>query len=782
MKCGMPTGGRHLEEQIMPKLNREEVPVTLKPYRFHGVGVDWRSGDRQASGDCPFCGGEGKFTVQVDTGKWHCHVCNAGQNPKLERIEPGSPAQTFLRLLHRHGTEAPADLDSLAELADDRGLLDYETLAAWGVHKSIVTGDWLVPGWNAEGKLCQLYRYANVDPKRPDKRLLLATAEVGHGLFGMNLWDKDKLDVMVCEGPWDAMALREMMIAVKTLGDGTNGELVRTSNESVSLYAAANVVAVPGCGTFDDSWLKVFAGKRVFLMYDSDHPKKHPTMGLPVPPAGFAGMQRVANLLGGATELPQEVHYLHWGKDGYSPLRPSGFDVRDMLRQGTDVDGRAKHLSKLLSMLRPVPPEWVAGRSKSSGPGGVTMDTLPCSEWRKVNDAWKRAFKWTPGLDRALACMLACCASVKLVGDQLWMKVMSPPSSGKSSLCEAISVARKYVLPKDTLTGVFSGYQLDREAKDDFSLAAKAKDKCLVIKDGDTLLKAPNKEQILSQLRAMYDRAVRTSYGNQSSRNYEELSCSVLLCGTGSLRALDTSELGERFLDVVIMEAIDHDLENDILKKKARQNFAAFRKEVNCSVLSQDSPDNIKARRLTGGYVEWLRQNVVDRLDVLDTPESAEERIANYALFVSYLRARPSARQAESAEREMSTRLLSQMQKLAMCLAVVLNKDTLDEEVLARVRQVALDTARGRTLEMCRRLREAGREAGIEVGILAMLTNEPDGKLRELLAFLRKIGAVERFAWKQSEGDKGRPRWRLSERMDGLWTEVMTEPAKAEST
>ena len=38
-----------------------------------------------------------------------------------------------------------------------------------------------------------------------------------------------------------------------------------------------------------------------------------------------------------------------------------------------------------------------------------------------------------------------------------------------------------------------------------------------------------------------------------------------LLCGTTALREIDESELGERFLDCIVMDDIDNEMEDEIL-------------------------------------------------------------------------------------------------------------------------------------------------------------------------------------------------------------------------
>src|SRR5690606_35550052 len=136
---------------------------------------------------------------------------------------------------------------------------------------------------------------------------------------------------------------------------------------------------------------------------------------------------------------------------------------------------------------------------------------------------------------------------------------------------EAISVNQDYVVAKSTIRGFHSGFKTDGNGEEDNSLIDQIRDKTLVTKDGDTLLQSPNLGQILSEARDLYDSTSRTHYRNKMSRDYAGVRMTWLLCGTSSLREIDQSELGERFLDCVLMDDIDDELEDAILWRVANR-------------------------------------------------------------------------------------------------------------------------------------------------------------------------------------------------------------------
>ncbi len=284
----------------MPKIQSKQ-PKNLQPYLFHGIDLNWKDGDKEAIAECPFCGREDKFSVDIETGKWQCFVCGGVGN-----------FYVFLQKLWNESDKRTTDYSVLAER---RGLRHADTLMAWQVVRSITTGDWLVPGFGATSKLSQLYRYVSNEKRS----LLLPTPVLGHRLFGVNLYDKSKSAVFLCEGPWDAMVLWELLGQAKDV----DGELKSTANRSQSILGDANILAVPSCTVFAESWLPLFAGKDVHLMYDSDYP------GITEKSAGWSGMQRVSSILLNAKNPPASINCIVWGESGFDPKLPSGYDLKD---------------------------------------------------------------------------------------------------------------------------------------------------------------------------------------------------------------------------------------------------------------------------------------------------------------------------------------------------------------------------------------------------------------------------------------------------------------------
>ena len=281
--------------------------------------VDWKNpqrgskGEQFAMGDCPVCSKESKFHIDF-TGKYGCFKCKAH-----------GTIYDFLRWLHEESVKATVEY---SPLSIDRNLLNGVGLASWEICRSVLTGDWLVPGWSIHGKLNQLYRYKRVvDNKGRERMATVPTPGLGHQLMGVNLFNQSNLICFLCEGWSDGVALWETMMQAKHSDTG----LLSTSNKDLSLLRDANVLACPTASVFFESWLPLFSGKVVNLMFDNDHPRSHAQTGKPIDGAGITHARRIARMLHTASNPPEQVNVVKWGDFVCNPELPDGFDVRDEL-------------------------------------------------------------------------------------------------------------------------------------------------------------------------------------------------------------------------------------------------------------------------------------------------------------------------------------------------------------------------------------------------------------------------------------------------------------------
>lgn len=757
----------------------------LRPFAFHGV--DFTIGGHHGTADCPFCLRDGKLSVDCQSGVWKCWVCGEGSE------RGGGNALTFLRLLHEQSLSKPSTVASSmprfeidankastsssngsvlllrdngtfsAMVARDRRLVDPKTPAHWGVAESIIDrGTWLVPGYGVDGKLDQLYKRVLVDGVWK----LLPTPGIwgfgkAHALhLPIHHFDHSHKTVVVCEGPWDGMALWEIVrIGKSTLGP-------------------CQVIAVPGCTTWRDEWSELCRDKDVVLMFDSDHPR---IVGERTFIAGYDGVQRVAKRLHG---IANTIRFLRWGEEGFDPDKPSGWDIRDALsgapNKPTLKMDRIEILNDLLTQVENVPdlPALVPHATSSR----ATIEPQHCHSWAECESAWREALQWREMLSDALAVLLAVCASTQQAGNQLFVQLIGSAGSGKTTLCEGLLVSR-YCHHLEHLTGFHSGWkgETDKDGKTkDCSLIARINGKTLITPEADILISSPKFTEIMSQQRRIFDGKSGATFKNSSQDTiHTELRTPWIMAGTQALLDTDQSRLGDRFLRLIIDDPKEEE-KRSIVRSAIKSERSAMTEKSNGTGGSIIDHRTRRAHAITGGYVDWLRTNIETRIGRIEISEEVEEKCIDLAELSADLRARPNEdkRKREVHDtKELPTRLARQNIRLAAHLAVVLNRPKVDDDIMRIVRRVAFDTAHGHSLSIVQWMFTANPKhpdeltyqetGGITSRTLAVWLTVAEERLLPFLLFMRKIGIL-----RVSEV-KGVGRWLLTERMRELYSRVV---------
>lgn len=781
-----------------PNGNGELVDRT-RAYSFHGVQLSRPMNGGHAVGQCPFCSREGKFSVDVQTGLWRCFVCAAGTQ------RGGGNGLVFTRLIWEQADQLGAGVTKslagprgalggprMAELGGsrpvghsgglaflgavsaDRGLISPETPRAWGVREAL-DGSWLVPGYGTDGKLDQVYRRTRVKDSAGNWTWrLLPTPGIwpegkAHALHlpvvGQD-FDPARPDIIVCEGPWDALALWELWDRTTTTPPHNT-----------------NIIAVPGCGVWRDEWTALCRGKNVTLLYDSDHPPAR---------AGYLGMARVCKRLSG---IARTVRCISWGPDGYDPALPSGYDVRDhLVSYGIDLHNRRIALASLLSKVQDAPRDWfLPHHSITSAANGSAVSTtphheksteaLPCASYSICEAAWIDAMQWRRDLADALSVVLAICASTQQGGNQLFLQLVGSAGGGKTTILDGLLVSG-HCHHLEHLTGFYSGWKMQGDGDKDCSLIARINGKTLITPEADVLMSDPNFDRIMGQQRRIFDGKAGASYRNtDEDRLYVCLRTPWIMAGTPVMMdqtARHQSHLGDRFLRFIISDP-PADERRAIIRKALRSERVAMLETVNGTAGSVVDPKTRLAHALTGGYVDWLRANVEDNLSTIQVSEAAEDYCIDLAELSADLRARPNedSRKLETHDsKELPTRLARQNIRLASCLAVVLNRREVDADILRIVRKVALDTASGPPCSIAqwlcsrnqrdpnnRNYQECG---GISAKTLAVWLSMTPERTEKYLCFMRNIGVLQLGSTEQTGG-----LWSLTDRSYDLFLRIM---------
>lgn len=680
----------------------------LRPYEFHGLSFH-REGT-QAKARCPFC--DGSFQVnlvererdgrKISPGLWGCWGCGRKGN-----------RYSFLSELVEASVAYTTGGGSsrLAELSAERGI-GAETLSELKVCLSLTTGDWLIPAYGTEARIIQLYawRFAG-GKKRP-----MATAGIGQVPYLLDRVTRAG-DLWLVEGHWDGMSLWEVMRSCKLDHD---------------------VVAVPGWTNVNEKMLWLLAGRKVIAVLHNDE-------------QGRKGIARLVELVEKSGRLPPEsLSMVIWR--GGDPK-----DIRDVCKLPGATS--QKVYAALSARLREVPFE-------RPGPKEIITSARECNSWSRLVEDFDVHMQLSDALRAALAVMMATMISTKLNGEPLWVYVVGPPSSGKSTLAEACVCHPRWAYAQDTITptSLVSGLRIkDGDGRlEDVSVLSLLDGKTLLVKDFTAILRMPaaTLETLLGTLRGVYDRVYRRKFGGEREMREYLVKFSILACTTYEIRTLNHSVVGERFLHV------------DIVDQSKRRKFVD-------TALNVRAIDQLE-REMAGGAGDVstleLRRSVLGFLDHLSDWMSGrpiptisveyKQRISALAELCSFMRSRVRRDRDQKLlirpTRELGPRLARQLAKLAIALSIVYQQQEVDERVLAVVRRVAMNTSAGFVLDIVNHLLSAGVRS---VGDTSSAINLDPANVRHVLRDMQELGIVRSV----NGSSKKAAQWEVADGVRNLW-------------
>lgn len=453
-------------------------------------------------------------------------------------------------------------------------------------------------------------------------------------------------------------------------------------------------------------------------------------------------------------------------------------------RRPNGIADRLARLDDLMSKVEDAPREWfLAAGMPTAGLGGSSVESLPCEEFAVCEAAWKEAMRWRPDMGDAMAVLLAVCASTNQAGNQLFLDLIGSPGGAKTTLCRGLLVSN-HCIHLENVTKLISGFKKKGDDNADCSFLARANNKTWVTCEFDVLANSTAYHELMSKMRRIYDGETTATYGNNNvDRVYKALRTPWIRAGTQKMMDHDQAQLGDRFIRYILDEPPPLE-RREIALAALRAERAAIVETANCTSISLLDPKTRKAYALTGGYVDWLRTNVEEKIGQVAgniTPE-VEQFCVDLADLSADLRARPQlhARKkdegSESHEyKELPTRLARQNLRLVCCLAVALNKQTVDARVMKILRKVALNTSAGHSLSMLEWLSSPNPKANdmrlqdsgglTDSHLLSWVTMTPE-KLGRYLTFLRKMDVLD---WRVTNHTGG---WYMTPRAEELWWRV----------
>ncbi len=675
----------------------KDTPKELKPFQCHGAHLRFQDGLENWVGDCPFCGKEEHFFADPKKGMWDCKSCG----------ERGNPI-TFLTKIaaHRH---AETSRSRWRKLSADRGI-PASVLKAAGLGWDAENRCWLIPCFSAKGTVRDIKRWS------PKYRKSMVTAGCKSQLWGARELAKAKAGwvVWLCEGEWDAIALRW---------------LFRETDLKKNV-----AVAVPGASVLKKDWIPLFADMDVVSAYDADD-------------AGDRGHEMATRKLG---NVSRSIKYVCW-PDG---TRDS-YDIRDLVVQlmAEFEEDPDRDLVEDLAKLLADKPRRVQADATTRDEDEEDLEPIEIPELMKI---FGEHLEMRSDLEDALRVMLAVALSNDVEGDPLWVYIVGPPGCGKTVLLCSLKTSGRCLF-RSTVTphGLISGWK--GEGSSDPSLIPKLKGLTFVLKDFTEVLTMPivAQDEIFSCLRGAYDGAAHKSFGNGVNRQYDDCYFSMLAGVTHAIHGHRKASLGERFLKFEIKMPPSKEAETVALA--ALDSIGHEREREEALALA-------------------VRRYLARQVDVTELPTFSprmRDRLSALVRLIAFMRAEVDRdwRTNEISYRpavEAGTRLIKQLGKFGMLLGHINGDgDKISDETYARVERVAMDTAHGFHLDVLEAMMSLGGLATKkEIGEEA---NLPSSTLARRIDDLTMLGAVVREGKQRTHDGRPSVLFKVANEIAELW-------------
>jgi hypothetical protein len=351
--------------------------------------------------------------------------------------------------------------------------------------------------------------------------------------------------------------------------------------------------------------------------------------------------------------------------------------------------------------------------------------------------------KWLKLVDDTII-EIVCVAYValKLEGDPLWIMIVGPPSSAKTETIMGLADCSEVRVISALTPQTFISGQRGK----DKSLIHKVNDKLVVHKDFGTILsmRSEPRQEILSQLREIYDGRLSKSFGTGKTVDWEGR---MGFLG-GCTPVIDqhygvNQQLGERFVYYRVdggnpietgMQALKIVGKENKMRSEIRQAFKQFLESIQPQDGKIPIPDSIKGRIIhLAAFAATARTGVprnykTQEIEAVPTPEG-------------------------------SPRITKQLATIGIALAIIHEKQEFDEGIFKTLRKIGRDTIPGTRLKVIDTLWDceiiSKHDALEKTNKIAELVNYPTTTTRLILEDLNSLYLVDRRA--------GSPdRWGLS--------------------
>lgn len=360
------------------------------------------------------------------------------------------------------------------------------------------------------------------------------------------------------------------------------------------------------------------------------------------------------------------------------------------------------------------------------------------------------------------------CAAIianKLPGDPVWMFLIGPSSGGKTMMLSMMNKLEE-IYPLSNLTpNTFVSGQRGVQG-----LLFDINHKILTFKDFTTILQLYQeaRNEIMSQLREIYDGSYKKSYGTGEARAWTgKIGFIAGVTSIIDVTAQLYSALGERF--------IQYRLITPDRKQVALYSITGSSKKR----VSQEEAKK-KVQEYFARYIHGVTATL-DQDDEMETTEEQRERLVRITDFVTLARS-PVMRDSSPAREvyykptsEMPARFTQQLNHLCMALMFMNRYEALSETnkkavgVLTEDDEIAIYKIALDSIPMMRRimLQKVTEYDEITTQMCAALTNYPTNTTKRILEDLNVLGIITRIKDEQKRADK----WKVNDEYRGIMEE-----------
>lgn len=598
---------------------------------LESLGVLFRKAKNdEAIADCPFCGKETHFSLNINSGLWQCWKCGAKGN-----------LFGFLKTFYENALLYTTEHD-LFELAKYREL----PLSVFQKHRIAFDGEhYIFPMYNNFGQICNLRRYI-----------------IGKNVFGLenlpvypygliNLLGTNHTNepIYQLEGEWDWLAGDWLLDITKSQGIA---------------------IGLPGAGIFKDHWKYYFQNHPIISCLDNDGP-------------GRNGTEKSFKVL--KDNIPS-FKYVKWTND-----YPSGYDVNNFVSAyAVNKQNPKECLAKLNNLV--VNADFTAEGITISEANRLSQEVSDIEKTIKdvisipeLITEYSKVIDLNEDYIRIIKFCIAIVLSTKLSGrkNPIWAHLVGPAGFGKSEVICSFKEAKNLCHFESTLrrTTLVSGFNKGPDP----SIIPLLNNKTLMCKDYTEVLDCNHQEQkdIYSTLRGGFDGSVDFEFGNGVKRHYNSR-FSIIAGVTHNIRRFSNASVGERFLRYIMaVEKVDwrkqqeKALDTDLFCSKEQLYLLAFVKKF----LAQDfdfSDEKVKQvlNPIYKNKLSYLAKLAANLRTTVDRHE--------YGLKYGEVAFEPLS--------EAGNRIYAQISKLAISLAILEGKSEIDEEIYQVAYKVAFDT------------------------------------------------------------------------------------------